>query len=360
MSDSSEDQNDKPYEATRRKLEEARKKGEIVRSQDVVNFVGLALLMSAILALFNGTVTDLVLQLSEFVRQSVSERRPLDGAVVFGFAKTALMPILLILFVAPMVAMIVGLIAAKQVLFTGDKIKPKLNRVSLLANAKKKFGWSGLFEFTKNFVKFLVFAIWMAVFIQDGHELFEMAIMRGEHLALANTFEVATRWLWLTLGTYAVLAVIDALWQTREHARKNRMSHQEMKDEHKNEEGDANIRQQRRAKAEEIATNRMLLDVPKAVVVITNPTHYAIALQWGGEANTVPKCVARGTDETARKIREIAIQSGVPLYRDPPTARQLYSEVKVGMIIESTHYKAVAAAIGYARRVQEKVRKGRG
>jgi flagellar biosynthetic protein FlhB len=356
MSGADEDQNDKPYEATLRKLEEARKKGEIVRSQDVVNLVVLVVLIIATGLVFGDVITGIVQDISGFVSRSVSSRDPLDGKAVFSSVRSWILPLFLILFAAPFGVVLAGLLATKQVLFTGDKINPKLNRISLVSNAKKKFGWSGLFEFAKNFAKFLIFALLMTIFTLDGFDLFQISVLRDERLALANIYEVALRWLWFTLGAYVFLALVDALWQSQEHARKNRMSHKEMKDEHKNEEGDENIRQQRRAKAEEIATNRMLLDVPKAVVVITNPTHYAVALKWDGEANTVPKCVARGTGETARKIREIAIRSGVPLYRDPPTARELFATVKVGMIIDSSHYKAVAASIRYARRIHAMVK----
>lgn len=357
MSESEEDQGDKPYDATPRKLENARKKGEFVRSQDVVNLVVLAVFIAGIYMVFGGVMSDVVFRIRGFVAQSVSRPEAVDGVIVLRAVAGWILPLLGLLFLLPFALLTAGLIGTKQMVFTADKLQPKLNRISLIANAKKKYGWSGLFEFPKNFAKFFVFAALMAAFISDGYALFQMAIVRGEHMALANFYEVALRWLWFTLIAYAGFAALDVLWQSYDHARKNRMSHKELRDEHKNEEGDENIRQQRRAKAEEIATNRMLLDVPKATVIITNPTHYAVALRWTGEHTTVPKCVARGTDETARKIREIAMQSGVPIYRDPPTARELYATVKIGKPIESDHYKAVAAAIAYARRIQGMVRK---
>lgn len=357
MNESEENQADKPYEATRRKLEDARQKGEIVRSQDVVNLVVLVMFLIAVHVMFGGVMSRIILDIMRFLENAIAARASLDGAgnltVVLGW----LHPLVGIIFVLPFVVVLSGLIGTKQLLFTGDKLKPKLNRISLIANAKKKYGWSGLFEFAKNFLKFAVFAGILGLFVFDSDRLFQIAVLRGKHMALANLYEVAVRWLWFTLVAYIAFAGLDVLWQMHEHAKKNRMSHKEMKDEHKTEEGDENIRQQRRAKAEDIATNRMLLDVPKSAVVITNPTHFAVALQWSGEDNTVPKCVARGTDETARKIREVAISSGVPLYNDPPTARALYAQVKVGTIIDEDHYKAVAAAIGYARRIQNMARK---
>ncbi len=357
MSNEGEDQNDKPYEATRRKLEESRKKGEIVRSQDVINLGALAIFVLSVIVLFDGHMSEIVFKIENFIKQSAANTDSLDGNSVMQSAYSWIFRLVTVLFLVPMGIIVIGLIGAKQIIFTVDKLQPKINRISLLANAKKKYGWSGLFEFLKNLIKFLIFSILLTIFILDGYNNFQISIVQGEHAALANIKDVSLRWLWLTLIAFLFFAVLDAAWQVHDHARKNRMSHKELKDEHKNEEGDESVRQQRRAKAEEIATNRMLVDVPKAVVVITNPTHYAIALQWDGEPNTVPKCVARGTDETARKIREVAIQSGVPLYRDPPTARELYSTVKIGMSIDSVHYKAVAIAVGYAKRIQKKLGK---
>lgn len=355
MSETEEDQNDKPYEASRRKLEDARRKGEIVRSQDAVNFVALAVFMIVLGVIFGSQMVTLVQHFGTLVGQFASDRSSPDGAKLFYAVFGATLPVLTLLFLVPFAVVVLGLVAARQVLFTPDKIKPKLNRLSLVANAKKKFGLSGLFEFGKNVAKFLIFSALMAHFSMNSFPHFEIAILRGDGYGLMNQYIVAMDWLWATLGIFAAFAAIDVLWQYKEHARKNRMSYKEMRDEHKNEEGDESIRQQRRAKAEEIATNRMLLDVPKASVVVTNPTHYAVALQWSGESNTVPKCVAKGTDETARKIREIAMQSGVPLFRDPPTARDLHANLEIGMFIETSHYKAVAAAIGYARRMQQRL-----
>lgn len=359
MSEEKEDQGDKPYEASRRKLEEARKKGEIVRSQDVVNFAVISLVLIALAVIYGSYMTDIVQDMRYFIQTSVLEREILDGQNLFVRSTRSIASVLVFLFVFPFCVLLLGLIATRQVLFTSDKIQPKLNRLSLLGNARKKFGASGLFEFTKNVVKFLILAGLISLFFNDSFILFESAITLDEHNALANIYDVAFKWLWFTLSIYVIFAMIDVLWQVQEHARKNRMSHKEMKDEHKNEEGDESIRHKRRAKAEEIATNRMLLDVPKAAVVITNPTHYAVALHWDGTGKSVPKCVAKGTDETARRIREIAMQSGVPLYRDPTTARELFAKVEIGLTIDTSHYKAVAAAIGYARRIEKRMARGR-
>ena len=128
-----------------------------------------------------------------------------------------------------------------------------------------------------------------------------------------------------------------------------------MMDELKQSEGDPLMKQQRRQRGQEIAMNRMLADVPKADVVIVNPTHFAVALQWD-KTRAAPLCLAKGVDETAARIRELAQEYAVPLHSDPPTARALYAEVNIGEEIRPEHYRAVAAAIRFAENIRNKAR----
>ena len=150
------------------------------------------------------------------------------------------------------------------------------------------------------------------------------------------------------------LGSVDFLWQRAEHIRKNRMSRKEMMDELKQSEGDPFIKQQRRQRGQEIATNKMLQDVPTADVVIVNPTHYAVALKWDRSQAMAPICVAKGVDEIAARIREIAVENAVPMHSDPPTARALHADVELGQEISQHHYRAVAAAIRFAEEIRKK------
>jgi len=150
------------------------------------------------------------------------------------------------------------------------------------------------------------------------------------------------------------LGSIDFLWQRAEHTRKHRMSRKEMMDELKQSEGDPTVKQQRRQRGQEIATNKMLLDVPTADVVIVNPTHYAVALKWDRSQATAPVCVAKGVDEIAARIRVLAAENAVPVHSDPPTARALHAKVALGQEISQDHYRAVAAAIRFAENIRSK------
>ena len=133
-------------------------------------------------------------------------------------------------------------------------------------------------------------------------------------------------------------------------------------DEAKASEGDPHVKQQRRQKGYEIAMNQMLADVPKADVVVVNPTHYAVALKWSRLPGEAPVCVAKGVDEIAAQIREVAMEAGVPIHRDPPTARAIHATVRIGEEIRPEHYQAIAAAIRFAEKMRARMRaqQGRG
>ena len=157
----------------------------------------------------------------------------------------------------------------------------------------------------------------------------------------------------------AAVGAVDWLWEWGQHRRQNRMSRQELMDETKSSEGDPHIKQQRRARAQAIAMNQMLADVPKADVIVVNPTHYAVALRWDRAGGGVPICVAKGVDEIAHRIRAVAAEAGVPVFSDPPTARSLHAMIEIGAPIHPDHFRAVAAAIRFADLIRAKARKAR-
>ena len=155
-----------------------------------------------------------------------------------------------------------------------------------------------------------------------------------------------------------VFGAVDYLWQVLRHRARNRMSRQEMVEEHKEAEGDPHFKQHRRQRGQEIALNRMLRDVETADVVVVNPMHYAVALKWNRARRQAPVCVAKGVDEAAAAIRARAAEHGVPIHRDPPTARAIYAAVRLGEPVRPDHYRAVAAAIRFAEAMRRRA-KGR-
>jgi len=260
------------------------------------------------------------------------------------------------LFAVPIAAVLVSLFAQQALVFSGDKLKPKLSRISPIANAKQKYGPTGLVEFAKTTVKLT--AIGAALFFYLAGDLDRMVgTARSEPRVLgALMMESLVVLLGLTALIAIAIAGIDLVWQRFDHARKLRMSYQDLRDETKQSEGDPHMKAQRRSRAEAIATNRMLLDVPKADVVVVNPTHYAVALRWSRAKGTAPVCVAKGEGEIALRIREVAETARVPIHADAPPARALHAAVELGREIPPEHYRAVAAAIRFADRMRTAAR----
>jgi flagellar biosynthesis protein FlhB len=219
---------------------------------------------------------------------------------------------------------------------------------------QNKFGRHGLFEFAKSSTKLVIYSVIMGYFLIGQIERILGSIYLPPLLIIAELGWMIVVLLGIVLLVSIVLGGVDYLWQFAEHMRKNRMSRKEMMDELKQSEGDPFIKQQRRQRGQELATNKMLLDVPAADVIIVNPTHFAVALKWDRSAAMAPHCVAKGVDETAARIRALAHEHAVPVHSDPPTARALYAEVEIGQEISQAHYRAVAAAIRFAEGMRKK------
>lgn len=345
---------ERSLEATPHKLAQARQKGEVAQSRDVVT-LGLYLGLFVALTGFGGAIAaDLGLVLVPFLEQPdqlTGFRTPSAlaglGVRVGLDLLVALAPVLLL----PALGVVLALAAQQAVVVAGNRITPRWSRVSLIANARQRFGPKGLVEFAKTLLKLVaVSAVLALVLWASLPEV--MALARADVSALGpSLLEAASRVLVPLLAVSALIAAGDYLWQYFEHLRGQRMTPQELKEEHKQTEVDAHLKQARRDRAMAIATNRMLREVPAADVVITNPVHFAVALKWDRtRPGSAPHCVAKGADEVAQRIREIAREHGVALVEDRTLARSLFDLVEIGQEIRVEHYRAVAAALHYAAR----------
>ncbi len=359
MSGQDKDQAEKSFEPTPEKLRQAREKGEVARSADLSVAAAYLGLLLALLTTGAGTIVAAGSALMPFLDSPDRLIHPeflasagvrlrdvigLTAGATFGW------------FVAPAAAVILSVLAQRAFTFTPSKLAPRMSRISPLANAKQKFGRMGLFEFAKSFTKLFLFAICLALFLRAN--LSDIIALSGSDpaLAVSQMGRLGLRFLGLAALVALAIGAIDAIWQHVEHRRRNRMTRQEVQDETKSSEGDPHLKQTRRQRGQEIARNQMLAEVPKSDVVIVNPTHYAVALKWSRMPGAAPVCVAKGVDETARRIRETAMAAGVPVHSDPPTARALHAAVRVGSEIDETHYRAVAAAIRFADEMRTKAR----
>ena len=352
MSDEGSD--DKQYAATEKKLQDAREKGEIAKSVDLVTAAGYAGFLIAALGMGAAQLSAFGLMLQGFLDDPdhlaaalLGNGAPVAGAVIGGVVAGNWA-----WFALPAALALLAILGQQAFVVASDRIVPKLSRISPLAGIKNKFGRNGLFEFAKSFFKLLIYGAVLGIFLALQRDTLLSSVYLAPPLIVARLLELSIVLCLIVVAVSAVIGVVDLVWQRAEHQRKHRMSRKEMMDEMKQAEGDPELKQKRRQRGFDLATNRMLNDVPTADVVIVNPTHYAVALKWSRATGSAPVCVAKGTDEVAARIREQAMLHGVPVHADAPTARALHAAVDIGDEIAPEHYAAVAAAIRFAEKVR--------
>lgn len=352
-----ESEDDKPYEASPKKLEDARKKGEVPHSQDLTTTAAYGGFLIAGIAVGPQALLDTGAVLAGFLSEAPRlAASPRLGQAMQTRLTADLVPHILPFFLFPMAAALLSVIAQQAFVIAGEKLQPRLSRISPLSIAKQKFGANGLFEFAKSTAKLTIFGTILGVFLWRRLPDILASLSQPPAGVTVTLFAILMDFLIIVALIAAAIGFVDLVWQRAEHARKHRMSHKELRDESKESDGDPHMKQNRRQKAIEIATNRMLADVPGADVVIVNPTHYAVALRWDRGSGRAPVCVAKGVDEIAARIRDVAIESGVPIHRDPPTARALYAGVEIGAEIRRSDFEPVAAAIRFAETVRARAR----
>lgn len=354
-----DDQSDKSFDATPQKLLEARKKGEIARSAELLTAASYAGFLVALLVWgYNG-----LLQLGEMMHVLIGQAHNIAplffgssaAAPAFGILSsvaTSLAPI----FLVPMAAVLLVLCATRGIVFAPVKIEPKISKISIISNAKNKYGRNGLFQFLLSFAKLCIYSLCLAVFLSLRLDEMVAALHASAQYTVFLLARVCLDFLIVVVVVSAIIGGIDAIWQHFEHLRKNRMSRKEVMDETKNTEGDPHMKQERRQRAQDLAAGPLADQVAVADVVIVNPTHYAVALKWDRKPGQAPECVAKGVDEIAHRMREIAHEHAVPIHSDPPTARALHATTDIGQQISPEHYKAVAAAIRFAEAMRYKAR----
>jgi flagellar biosynthetic protein FlhB len=348
---------ERSLEPTARKLEQARRRGEVPQSRDVTTFGLYVGLLVALAGFAGGMALDLGGSLLPFLDQPDQLLALQTPGALIGITAGASLDVLVgiaPLLLLPALGVVLALIAQQAFVFAGERIHPKWNRLSLIGNARQRFGPKGLVEFAKTLLKLLAVTVVVALVVWSSIDQILVLARSDAGVLGPRLLEMTERILLPLLALTAVIAAADYIWQRFDHLKRQRMSHQELKEEQKHTEVDPHLKQSRRERAVAIATNRMLRDVPTADVVVTNPTHYAVALRWDrARVGAAPHCVAKGADEIALRIRQIAQEHGVVAFEDRPLARSLYHLVEIGEEIRVEHYRAVAAALNYAGRQRD-------
>lgn len=342
-----EDESQKTFDATPRKLQQAREKGDVAKSQDVATALILIAAAAVFLGMGGWIAGRMVQDLRVFLEQP--HALALDGvaAVRLGLDVSWKMGLVLAAaFAAMAVAALAGHLMQAGLLFTGEKMKPDLKKISPIGGFKRLFGAEALIQFLKTVVKVTVLAVVCWVILAPRWKEAEILVQLEPVALLPFTMEILAQLLFLLLIVVALVAAADYAIQRFHWLKRNKMSKQELKDEYRQTEGDPMVKAKLRQIRMERGRRRMMADVPNATVVITNPTHYAVALRYEPGEDGAPVCLAKGIDRVALKIREIATEHEVSIVEDPPLARALHASVDIGEPIPVEHYAAVAKIIG--------------
>ncbi len=362
MADSSSDRTEKP---TPKRREEARKEGQVARSADL----NAALILLSALGVLAVVGPSIFHRLEEVVATGLAragspdEAGPqalsgLAGWFGLAFVRTVA-PIALTVALAALLANV----AQVRLRLTPKAAAPSLRGLNPLKGVKRVFGPNGLFEGMKATVKTAIIAVF--AFLAVGPSLPQLAALVGMPPAeLLPRLGGTVLSIGLRVGAaFFVVALVDYLYQRWRHERSLRMSRDEIKREARQHDVSPEVRGAMRRRAREQARKRMLADVPTADVVVTNPTHFAVALRYDGSV-PAPEVVAKGADLVAAAIRRIAEEHGVPVLRNPPLARTLHEQVEVGEMIPEELYAAVAEVLAFVyrtagrRRRTERARRG--
>jgi flagellar biosynthesis protein FlhB len=339
-----DDASSKTEAATQKRIQRALDDGQAPLSREAVGFATLLLSVVACLMLLPGTLSDTLALLRGVLGRS-HEIEAFPAARAFLFASLdALWPIM----ACACVGAIGATFAQTRRAWAPKLLKPQLSRIGPIAGLKRKFGAEGWIEFLRSLVKIIVVgvALWWVAWDPTGLAM-SMQFSGGALLAAAGDGMRAL--LLATLGVFLVLTVLDVVLVRFRWLEQLRMSRRDLRDEMKESEGDPLMRARQRMIRETRGRQRMLAAVPSATVVITNPTHYAVALRYDPDSSAAPRVVAKGADAVAARIREAASEAGVPLHSDPPLARALY-RLDVDTDIPPEHWEAVAQIIAFVLR----------
>ena len=350
-----EDREQRTEEPSARKLEKARERGQVASSREVGNWFILAGTGIVLVFLMPPMVRDLAHLLMRFIAspQLYTADRNLGAAL-----RQLLIEVGGLLAIPILVMMIAGLAAPllqNGFIVAVQRLEPKLSNLSPLTGLRRLFSVRSLVEFGKNLVK--VALVGGMVWILLRPEVQRLPLFAGLDLGqiAGEIARLVARMMGGVIGVMTFLALLDLGYQRMAFRHSMRMTKEEVKEEYRQAEGDPRVKSRFRQIRIERARRRMMAAVPKATVVLTNPTHYAIAFKYEMETMSAPVCVAKGVDFLAQRIRQIAAENGVPLVENPPLARALYSSVEIDQEIPPEHYKAVAEIIGYVFRLQGKL-----
>ncbi|MCI5585670.1 MAG: flagellar biosynthesis protein FlhB [Lachnospiraceae bacterium] len=353
---------EKTEPATQKKLDDARKEGQVAKSREIANGLGLFALF-LVLKLWLGNMGDSFLQTFEAIYDRIPSVAKLLGGttpdremhILFNHAIMQITIILLPIFIVGFIIALLSDLVQVKWKPTSKPLKPKLSKLNPISGFKKIFSANALVELVKSLAKILLIAYMAYSFLQNNYKniflLYDVTLMQAIMLVGKTVTDLGMR----IAAVYMIIALADFAYQKWKFKEDMKMSKQEVKEEYKNQEGDPQIKGKIRQKMREVSQRRMMQALPQADVVITNPTHYAVAIQYDASKYAAPIVLAKGQDFLAHRIKEIARENKVEIVENKPLARMLYANVEVGEAIPPELYQAVAEVLAFVYHLQGKV-----
>lgn len=342
-------QQERTEKATPKKREDARKKGQIARGSELptaFSFLGALFALNFLSQFILSEIGNYVIALGEKVTITQAYTA-VDVHTIFLEAVKILTFIALPIIIIGLAAGIAGSVAQTGFMITPEALKPKAEKFNPVSNIKRVFGLDSIVNLSKSFIKLIFFAIVsygvLAPMIINAPTLVNAPIATIGYKLGETLYALALRYALVMV----VLAIADYAYAYYKHEKSLRMSKQEVRDEFKQIEGDPLIKSQRKNAARNLVQKRSLAEVPTASVVVTNPTHFAVALRYNREQDAAPVVVAKGADFLAKQIREIAGENKIPLIENPPLARALYKVVEPNQMVPMEFFGAVAEILAY-------------
>ena len=341
-----DDGGERSEDPTQKRLDDALERGDVAKSQEVNTWFMIAG-ATLVLSTFSGSIGGIQTPLKNIIANSWMIRTDGAGLLLLAqhlewaiFAAIGV-PLLMLVLTA-----IAGNVLQHRLVWSAESLKPKLSKISPMEGAKRIFGKQAVANFLKGLFKLVALgAVMTAILWPERHRLESM--LRFDPASLFGVIvSLSVHLMGSVVAMLAVVAIADYFFQYRQWYERQKMSLREMKEEFKQSEGDPHIKGKIRQLRQQRMKKRMMAAVPKASVIITNPTHYSVALSYE-RGMPAPICVAKGVDLIALKIREIAGEHNIPIVENVPLARALYANVEIDEEIPVEHYHAVAEIIGY-------------
>ncbi|MCR8656267.1 flagellar biosynthesis protein FlhB [Paenibacillus endoradicis] len=344
---------EKTEKATPKKVSDERKKGQVAKSQELPAALILTLVFASFMMIGGYYKTHFMRLFNNLFENWLTLE--LTAGNLGDFFVSIMLEILILLapiFVIVMLVGVIGNVVQFGFLLTGEPLQPKFSKLNPLEGFKRIFSMRSLVEFAKSLLKVTIIGVMVYTIISGEWVTIQGLALQPLDIVFAYAASLVIR-LGITIGAIlVVLALLDFMYQKYEHAKSLKMSKQDIKEEHKKSEGDPLIKSKIREKQLRMAISRMMQEIPNADVVITNPTHFAVALKYDSSNMEAPKVIAKGKDHLALKIREVAKEHGVITMENKPLARALYSQAEIGDSIPADLFQAVAEVLAYVYKLK--------